>query len=152
MFRRQFLIGVGASLVTAGLTEGCGGSPIRPGAVPPPPEPNPQPPTPPPSTPATLRITRILAFGDSMTEGTVSPQFTFHAIDAGKPESYPFKLQTLLAARYSSQTVAVFNAGFAGQKASQDRSRLARAISETSPELLVLMEGANDLNSVVPPA
>ena len=151
MFRRQFLIGVGATLVAAGLTEGCGGSPTSPGGVnPPPPIPQPQPP--PPPTPPNLRITRILTFGDSMTEGTVSPQFTFQAIDAGKPESYPFKLQTLLAARYSAQSVAVFNAGFAGRKAAEDRSRLARSISETSPELLVLMEGANDLNSIIPPA
>ncbi len=152
MFRRQFLIGVGATLVTAGLTEGCGDPPTRPSGVnPPPPIPEPQPPPPPP-TPPSLRITRILAFGDSMTAGTVSPQFTFQAIDAGKPESYPFKLQTLLAARYSAQSVAVFNAGFAGRKAAEDRSRLARSISETSPELLLLMEGANDLNTIIPPA
>jgi lysophospholipase L1-like esterase len=153
MFRRQFLISAGAALLTAGLTEGCGSSPTRPGGVTPPPQPNPEPPpTPPPSTPASLRISRILAFGDSMTAGTTSPAVPLRALDAGLAQSYPFKLQTLVAARYSAQTISVFNAGIAGRKASEDRSRLADAISETSPELVLLLEGANDLNSIVGPA
>ena len=153
MFRRQFLIGVAATLLAAGLNEGCGGSPTAPGGVTPPPQPNPQPPpTPPPSTPASLRITRILTFGDSMTSGTISPPLTFRALDAGLAQSYPFKLQTLLTARYSTQTVSVFNAGIAGRNAWQDRSRLASVIADTAPELVILLEGANDLNSIVPPA
>ena len=52
----------------------------------------------------------------------------------------PFKLQTLVRARYSAQTISVFNAGIAGRKAAEDRSRLMDAISETSPELVLLME------------
>jgi len=152
MFRRQFLIGAGAALVGAGITAGCGGSPTSPGGVTPPPQPNPQPPpTPPPPTPASLRVTRILAFGDSMTAGTISPQVALRALDAGLEQSYPFKLQTLVAARYSAQTVSVFNAGIAGRKAAEDRSRLADAISDTSPELVLLVEGANDLNAIVGP-
>jgi lysophospholipase L1-like esterase len=144
MFRRQFLIGVGAAIVATG----CGGSPTTPGGVTPPP-PNPQPPPPPPPpTPATLRISRILAFGDSMTAGTVSPGIRFRAFDAGLTQSYPFKLQTLLSARYSAQTVTVSNAGWAGKNAWEDRSRLASSVAETSPELVLLMEGANDLNSI----
>lgn len=87
-----------------------------------------------------------------MTAGTISPPLTFRALDAGLAQSYPFKLQTLLSARYSTQTVSVFNAGIAGRKASEDRSRLARAISDSSPELVILLEGANDLNSIVGPA
>jgi lysophospholipase L1-like esterase len=150
MFRRQFLFGAGAALLTAGLTEGCGGSPIGPGGTTPPPQPNPQPPTPPPSPPS-LRVSRILAFGDSMTAGTTSPAISFRALDAGLAQSYPFKLQTLVTARYSAQTVSVFNAGIAGRKASEDRSRLMDAISESSPGLVLLLEGANDLNAIVPP-
>jgi lysophospholipase L1-like esterase len=146
MFRRQFLIGVGATLITGGLTAGCG-SPTSPGGVtPPPPDPQPQPP--PPVTPPSSSITRVLAFGDSMTAGTVSPTLTFHALDAGKVESYPFKLLTLLAARYAAQTISVFNAGQTGEQASAARSRLARSISEATPDLVLLMEGANDLNSI----
>jgi len=86
-----------------------------------------------------------------MTAGTTSPAVSFRALDAGLAQSYPFKLQTAMAARYSAQTVSIFNAGIAGRKASEDRSRLADAISETSPELVLLLEGANDLNSIVGP-
>jgi lysophospholipase L1-like esterase len=99
-----------------------------------------------------LRITRILAFGDSLTAGRVEPAFGFGALDAGIAQSYPFKLQTVLAARYSAQTVSVFNAGIGGKNAWEDRSRLASSIFEASPELVLLMEGANDLNSIVPPS
>ena len=150
MFRRTFLIGVGAAVAAAA----CGGSPIQPGGggTPPPPGPTPTPtPPPPPPNPPTLGITRILSFGDSMTAGTVSTALTFAALDAGLAQSYPYKLQTLLAARYSAQTISVFNAGIAGKRATQDRDdgRLGGALSEAKPELLILMEGANDLNNIV---
>jgi len=148
MLRRQFLIGVGASVVAAG----CGGSPSGPGPVTPPPPPVDEPPPPPPPVPAKLGITRILTFGDSMTAGTTSLALSLRALDAGRTDSYPFKLQTLLAARYTAQTVSVFNAGVAGKKASEDRSRLRDSISESTPELVLLMEGANDLNSIVGPS
>jgi lysophospholipase L1-like esterase len=74
------------------------------------------------------------------------------SLDAGLAQSYPFKLQTLLAGRYSGQTVSVFNAGIAGRTAAEDRSRLARSVSDSSPELVILIEGANDLNSIVGPS
>ncbi len=97
MFRRQFLIGVGAIVMSAGLLAGCGSSPTSPGPVnPPPTPPTDPPPPPPPATPATLRISKILAFGDSMTYGVDSPPLMLRALDAGIAQSYPFKLQTLL--------------------------------------------------------
>jgi lysophospholipase L1-like esterase len=83
-----------------------------------------------------------------MTAGTVSPAAQFLGLDAGLAQSYPFKLQAMLSARYSAQTVTVANAGWAGRRASEDRSRLASAIRDASPELVLLMEGANDLNSI----
>jgi lysophospholipase L1-like esterase len=86
-----------------------------------------------------------------MTAGTTSPTVSFRAFDAGLAQSYPFKLQTLLAARYAGQNVTVSNAGIAGKYTWEDRSRLAKAIADTSPELLLFMEGANDLNSIVGP-
>src|SRR5262245_40005464 len=148
MLRRRFLIGVGATLVAAG----CGSTPpTAPGPTPTPNPPAPPDPPPPP-TPPSLKVTRILTFGDSMTAGTVSPALTLHALDAGLPQSYPYKLQTLLAARYTAQTLSVFNAGIAGNRASQDRSRLGRSINESAPEVVILMEGANDLNSIVGPS
>jgi len=84
-----------------------------------------------------------------MTEGTTSTPLPFLALDAGLPRSYPFKLQALVSARYSAQTISVFNAGRAGRRASEDRERFADMVREASPELIVLLEGANDLNNIV---
>jgi lysophospholipase L1-like esterase len=148
MLRRAFLLGTAAALVTAG----CGDD--RPPTTPtPPPQPTPTPtPTPNPVVPPTLRISRILAFGDSMTAGTTSQVLQFRGLDAGLPQSYPSKLQALLGMRYSAQSISVFNAGIAGRRATQDgeRDRLSRAIRDSSPELLILIEGANDINIINP--
>lgn len=139
--------------MATGLLAGCGSSPTSPGPVTPPTTPptNPPPP-PPPATPATLRISKVLAFGDSITYGVDSPPVTLRALDAGIPVSYPFKLQSLLAARYPGQTVSVLNAGIGGRNAWQDRDRLASEVSAARPDLVILIEGANDLNSIVPPS
>jgi lysophospholipase L1-like esterase len=93
-----------------------------------------------------LGVTRILAFGDSMTAGTTSAPLPLAALTAGRPESYPFKLQTLLTETYTTQSVVVLNAGLAGKQASVDRNRFSAAVAEAKPELVLLIEGANDLN------
>jgi lysophospholipase L1-like esterase len=131
---------------------GCGDSPTQPGPVvnpidPTPPSP-PTPPPPPPSPPR-LGVKRILAFGDSMTEGTTSaPLPTWHfRLDAGRTESYPFKLQALVRERYTDQTIEVLNGGRAGSRASEDRDRFSKAVSEAQPDVILLLEGANDLNA-----
>ena len=134
MFRRHFLIGVGAVVMSAGLLAGCGSSPTSPGPVDPPTPPTGTPPPPPPATPATLRISKVLAFGDSITYGVDSPPVMLRALDAGISQSYPFKLQSLLATRYSGQSVSVFNAGIGGKNAWEDRDRLAGMVSETHPD------------------
>jgi lysophospholipase L1-like esterase len=84
-----------------------------------------------------------------MTEGTTSPPLTTWTfrLDAGLTHSYPFKLQTLTSGRYTSQTIAVFNAGRAGQRAVDDRGRFNDALDEARPDIVLLMEGANDLNA-----
>jgi lysophospholipase L1-like esterase len=133
----------------------CGGhrSPISP---PPPPSDGGnngggQPPPPPPPPPPTLKVTRIVAFGDSITEGTTSPAVQTLTLDAGKPDSYPYKLQVLETARYSAQTITVINAGSAGKRAQEDRGRLSDALSAAQPEVLLLMEGTNDLGLLTLP-
>jgi lysophospholipase L1-like esterase len=93
-------------------------------------------------------VTSILAFGDSMTAGTTSEPVRSFRLDAGLPQSYVFKLQALINQRYTSQTIQVFNAGWAGKRAAEDRSRLIDAIRETKPQALLLLEGVNDLNEV----
>jgi lysophospholipase L1-like esterase len=107
-----------------------------------------QPPPPPPPPPPTLKITRILAFGDSITEGTTSAALPTLALDAGKPSSYPFKLQALETARYTAQTITVLNAGRGGEHAQDARQRLSDALRDGQPEVLLLMEGTNDLGAL----
>jgi lysophospholipase L1-like esterase len=104
---------------------------------------------PPPPAPPTLGVTKILAFGDSITEGTTSAPLQILAFDAGKPSSYPYKLQVLETARYTAQTITVMNAGIAGKRAQDDRQRLTDAISAARPDVLILMEGTNDLGGLV---
>ena len=76
-----------------------------------------EPPPPAPAPPPVLSITRILAFGDSLTAGTTSPPLLVRSTGPGLPESYPFKLQALLAMRYTGQTIELFNEGQPGQRA-----------------------------------
>jgi lysophospholipase L1-like esterase len=135
----------------AGLLASACGGPTSPSPIVPDPPSNPAPPTPVPTPvpPPTLRITRILAFGDSLTAGTTSPAIVA-SLTAGLPESYPFKLQTLVTARYTAQTITVLNAGNAGEKVldSGTLKRFNDRVSEAKPELILLMEGANDLNNI----
>jgi lysophospholipase L1-like esterase len=145
---------LGAILVICAAVVACGGSPTGPSTDPPPtqrPPDNPAPPPPPPPPP-TLGITRILAFGDSMTEGTTSTPVTsgLFGLDAGLSRSYPFKLQTLTTQRYSAQTIQVLNAGHAGNQAVNDRGRFSDVIGDAKPQLVLLLEGANDLNALLP--
>ena len=142
-----------AALVAgSGFLAGCGSSPpISPGPIVQP-APPPPPPTPPPAPPPTLGVTKTLAFGDSMTEGVDSAPFALTASDwtlpmsAGRPQSYPFKLKALMDARYTTQTTTVYNGGLAGRQAREDEGRFSQALSEARPELVLLMEGANDFN------
>jgi lysophospholipase L1-like esterase len=91
-------------------------------------------------------VDRFLAFGDSMTEGKTSPTFQ-SVLTPGLPESYPYKLQDRFKARYTAQNVVVMNGGRAGERASEGVDRLPDAIKEASPNVLLLMEGVNDLNA-----
>jgi lysophospholipase L1-like esterase len=142
-----------AGILLAVLTVACGssGPPAGPGPITPPPDPGPTP-SPTPTPPPTLGITRILAFGDSMTEGTTSATYTPFTLTPGIPQSYPFKLQALLTARYTAQTITVANAGKAGEKATETnpstRDRFDHALAEAQPQLVILTEGANDINNL----
>ena len=145
---------LGAVLAFCAFVGACGDSPTVPTPNPgtsPPVENPPVPPTPQP-VPPTLGLTRILAFGDSMTEGTTSTPVTtlLFRLDAGLSRSYPFKLQTLAAGRYSAQTIEVLNAGRAGNQAVDDKGRFSTVIGDAKPQLVLLMEGANDLNGLAP--
>lgn len=95
---------------------------------------------------ALLAKTRFMAYGDSLTEGKLSAALTL-LLDAG-PHSYPSKLMAQLAAQYPDQRITVINEGFGGEKAAESGPRLSAALSTHRPEVVLLMTGVNDLNSV----
>jgi lysophospholipase L1-like esterase len=91
-----------------------------------------------------LSATKFIAFGDSITEGTVAPSaFLTLVVDSA---SYPFKLETLLRNRYQTQEITVGNDGVAGEEAFEAAQRRFRSMLRVhSPEAVLLMEGSNDL-------
>lgn len=135
------------------LVAGCGGtSPVAPSPAPPagggtvdptpptPPTPVPTPPTPPSPT---LGVSRILCFGDSMTAGFITQTSRLMLV---ADDAYPARLQLLLAARYAGQTIAVENAGVFGEWADEGKDRIVATVRASRPDVVVLMEGANDIN------
>jgi len=86
-----------------------------------------------------------MAFGDSMTAGTTSPALPMFRLDAGIPQSYPFKLETAFAGRYTAQTISVYNCGKPAERATAGRDRFNENMSEAQPDIILLMDGANDL-------
>ena len=70
----------------------------------------------------------IVAFGDSLTVG----------VGATDRDSYPRVL-----AQLSQRTV--ISAGVSGEETGAGRHRLARVLEETTPNLLILLQGGNDI-------
>jgi lysophospholipase L1-like esterase len=100
--------------------------------------------------PPRLRETKFLAFGDSITWGEGGPAPATATINAPRvqvSQPYPEGLRRLLAARYTAQTITVTNAGKPGERATQGQVRLPGVLGSTQPEVLLLLEGANDLNA-----
>lgn len=85
-----------------------------------------------------LRVTRILAFGDSVTEGWVEATLTPSA-------AYPTVLRGLLLERYRGQTFSVVNGGKGGERAVDGVRRLPGLLAASNPEVLLLLDGYNDL-------
>jgi len=105
---------------------------------------------------AQLSKTRYLAFGDSITAGEVtfpvsgSSRFGSEAITKQvivPSAAYPTVLLNTLKGRYASQAASmeVFNYGFGGEKVINSRNRFISALNAVRPDVLLLMEGANDI-------
>ena len=94
-----------------------------------------------------LAVTRFLAFGDSLTEGENGrPGF----IDT--PNAYPTFLQRMFAERVPQQSITVVNAGRGGERVTENDERLKDRIGATQAQVLLLLEGINDLAGGVSPA
>lgn len=131
-------------------------------------------PTTPSHTPQ-LNATRFIAFGDSITAGVLAtscpigggvncsaPAPTATAVARRKYElqglfagleastsSYPRLLQSQLEARYTTQRPAISNEGLPGEFVADGKLRLPAALA-TAPQVLLLQEGANDMNQAAP--
>jgi lysophospholipase L1-like esterase len=118
-----------------------------------------------------LSATRFMAFGDSITAGVLGtecppgggvncsittaldrrllwPELFFHG--EATPAAYPRALQGLLAARYTAQTITIGNEGLGGEFLADGRIRLNGLLSQQPPQILLLLEGANDMNQARP--
>jgi lysophospholipase L1-like esterase len=102
--------------------------------------------------PPRLRLSRFLAFGDSLTEGVTVETSTYRMVDF--PGSYPQQLAAMLSAYFRGQAPTVVNDGRGAERISEPYAptsspggliRLPRSIDANRPEVVLLMEGTNDL-------
>ncbi|MDP2055105.1 MAG: GDSL-type esterase/lipase family protein [Acidobacteriota bacterium] len=102
-----------------------------------------------------LSKTRFLAFGDSITFGEVTVPVS-SSRSLGTPSTrliqvpwaaYPTALTRLLESRYTTQedAIIVANYGLGGEKAINARDRFMAALNIVRPEVVLLMEGSNDI-------
>jgi lysophospholipase L1-like esterase len=107
--------------------------------------------------------TRFLAFGDSITEGKIAdPPLVISSLGsplryldvdrirtlANALEPYPLGVQRRLLTKYPSQTFRVVNAGLGGEFVSDGGlARFGGVMAAEQPEVVLLMEGTNDLLS-----
>lgn len=108
------------------------------------------------TVPPRITLTKFLAFGDSITAGEITTPVT---ASAGMDErayrqivvpraSYPTVLEGLLDARYLVQTPTVINAGRPGELTVDGLTRFGNLLRSERPEVVLLLDGHNDLGSV----
>jgi lysophospholipase L1-like esterase len=101
--------------------------------------------------PPELRFTEYLAFGDSLTWGVaslpVANQFALLAPEPPPPHAYPNLLEQRLVAHYRNPVrPTVLNAGIGGEQAAVGGiARFRNVLLAFTPEVVLLMEGTNDL-------
>ena len=89
----------------------------------------------------------VLAFGDSLTAGAVSVGGQL-AVDPSV--AYPTDLQMLLQQRYTGQRIVVVGDGVVGETALQGAARLPGELAAQRPDVVLLLEGVNDLHGPLP--
>lgn len=98
--------------------------------------------------PTALGATRFMAFGDSITFGTVSSFDGAFLFDTVPGTEYPTQLDNLLEAGFASQDFTVDNDGLPGESAvgAVSSGRFAQRMALRRPQAVLLLEGINDLS------
>jgi len=96
--------------------------------------------------PPRIAATKFVAFGDSLSDGVlgIAP---LAVGDPGPPVGYAYKLRTLLANRYTAQTISMTDEGVPGEDIARGVARLPGTLTRDQPDALLLLEGVNDLNN-----
>ena len=97
----------------------------------------------------TLRRMSFLAFGDSITTGVFS-RVPSLAPQSGVSTSYPAQMEAMLRDRYPDQPLRIINAGEPGERAPEGRARVSRVLDQYRPEVMLLLEGINQLVHLTP--
>jgi lysophospholipase L1-like esterase len=149
-FSKQFLLAASIAVTIAA----CADSPTGPSAVPPAgqvsefgQEPPPIPPRNANALPVALGVTRFVAFGDSLTFGTLSTFDGLFVFDVPS-HSYPVRLELGLDVHHAPQNFVVGNFGNPGETvtASATFTRYQNMLGSVRPQAVLLLEGVNDLN------
>lgn len=102
-----------------------------------------------PTPPQSLGATRFLAFGDSITAGSLS-SFDGSFLIADEAGSYPRLLREMLNTYNRPQSFAVLNYGVPGETARSGVDRLPGVLAGFTPadrpQVVMLLEGINDMN------
>jgi len=101
------------------------------------------------TVPPTTDYTEYVAYGDSITQGQIVTAATgWRPMDIVPGADYPARLQILMRTRYTSQLVTIKNAGLQGETVADALSsgRFSSVIMQNHPQVLLLIEGANDLS------
>lgn len=88
----------------------------------------------------TFPKTKFMAFGDSITAGTIS---LAPLVMLDGPETYPFKLEQMLRERYPAQAFLVTNRGEGGENTRKALLRAPGVLEEDKPEVMLLLDGVN---------
>lgn len=88
----------------------------------------------------TLAKTKFTAFGDSITQGTIS---LAPLRSLAEPETYPYKLEQMLQQRYPAQPVVVLNSGAAAERTDRGALRLPGVLDTDKPDVVLILEGVN---------
>jgi lysophospholipase L1-like esterase len=102
------------------------------------------------SPPRAMGATRFMAFGDSITWGANSAwdaNFIFASANGG----YPERLQSGLSSFHAPQRFTVFNEGLPGELAVNGLTRLRSLLTSRRPEVVLLLEGVNDISNDLDP-